>query len=253
MAERRALVLLDDRQVGEMPSGDTLVGAGGTPAYTSALTGTAYDLDDYASGVILRMENTSAATITVPADAAQYETYAEYGIHALGTQTVTIVEDTGVTVTPPAGGSLVMNPGDFALIKRRGTDLWALVAPTDAPSDGRTYGRRNGLWAPFERPSIITMTAALSAVNAHLMNTVVKTATGNLAYTIPPVSIGTFEPTPGDVIAMFNNNTGNMTITRGSGVTLYYLGTNQNVTLAARRGLAVVYMPGAANVWGVLA
>jgi hypothetical protein len=85
----------------------------GTPAGGSAVinvqTVTAYTLQPADLGAIVVMDNASASTLTVPADAAvDFPTGALIEICQAGAGAVTIAPASGVTINSP-GGNLVIN------------------------------------------------------------------------------------------------------------------------------------------------
>jgi hypothetical protein len=105
------------------------------PAGVVELTGNAYTLGDLvpgawhvftaASPVVLTVEDDSVTP--VPADA-------EYGLECRGAGGVTLVKDNVATIIPPKGGSLELESGDFAVLKRTDTDTYKLIGSTaEAP------------------------------------------------------------------------------------------------------------------------
>jgi hypothetical protein len=63
------------------------------------------------------------ATAAIPANAA-------YEIERRGAGDLTIVAGSGVTILPPKGGSLILEDGDFVVLKRTGVDTYKLVGST---------------------------------------------------------------------------------------------------------------------------
>src|SRR5690606_27741369 len=79
----------------------------------------------------IRLTNDTSCDVTVPDnDDVAFPVGTQVYLRSAGGGTYTIVEDTSVTVNPPAGGTLVLN-GDAALIKID-TDEWDLVGATVA-------------------------------------------------------------------------------------------------------------------------
>lgn len=63
------------------------------------------------------------ATAAIPDNAA-------YEIERRGAGDLTIVAGSGVTILPPKGGSLILEDGDFVVLKRTGVDTYKLVGST---------------------------------------------------------------------------------------------------------------------------
>jgi len=92
---------------------------------------TTYNLADLINGTYNYFSNASAVTLTVQPNAtAAIPANAEYQIEARGAGGLTIVADSGVTIIPPKGGSLVLAQGDFVKIKRTGVDEFKLIGTT---------------------------------------------------------------------------------------------------------------------------
>lgn len=126
MAERRPLVLVSGQMV-ELPAGDSLPGAGGaTPGWIVASAGTG------ASQNITLPEAISASSVLVFVNGLRQEPAVNY-----------TVSGTSLTITAPSAASILIEkpagnpgaPGENA------------IGIADAPSDGKTYGRKDGAWA----------------------------------------------------------------------------------------------------------
>jgi len=92
---------------------------------------TTYNLADLINGTYNYFPNASAVTLTVQPNAtAAIPANAEYEIEARGAGGLTIVADSGVTIIPPNGGSLILAQGDFVKIKRTNLDEFKLIGTT---------------------------------------------------------------------------------------------------------------------------
>lgn len=106
-------------------------GGGGGASTVVTLTGTEYGLHELtASGwhvftsddpVVITVEND--ADHTIPANA-------EYGLEARGGGGVAIVSADAAVIIPPKGGTLELEQGDFAVVKRTAADEYKLVGST---------------------------------------------------------------------------------------------------------------------------
>lgn len=104
-----------------------------TAAAVSTVSGTSRNLLAADGGNYLRFTNSSAKTLTVQdeADEAIPQGFEVHGRNA-NTGDLTIVEDTAVTINPPAGGTLVVPEGGTFTLKKVGTDEWDLFGVTVA-------------------------------------------------------------------------------------------------------------------------
>ena len=92
---------------------------------------TAYNLADLRNGAYNYFSSGSAVTLTVQPNAtAAIPDKAEYQIEARGAGGLTIVADSGVTIIPPKGGSLILAQGDFCTLKRTAEDEYKLIGTT---------------------------------------------------------------------------------------------------------------------------
>jgi len=81
----------------------------------------------------LRPTNSGAITLTVPTNAdVAFEASTEITIRAAGSGNVTLAGGPGVTINPPANGTLVLSPGMTVVLKRVGSSLWDLIGQTVA-------------------------------------------------------------------------------------------------------------------------
>lgn len=92
-------------------------------------------------------------------------------------------------------------------------------------------------------PTVVLVNTAGTLGATHLNSMCEKTSADNTSLTLPPTY-----GTPGDAILFVNNSTGNLTITRGSGVTLMSYGSNTNLTIPANRA-ALLVRTSTANKW----
>lgn len=108
-------------------------GSGASYAATETISGTAANLDADQAGKYLRFTNAAAKTLTVLPNATEaLPTDSEYHIRNVGAGDLTLVEDTGVTINPPNGGTLVIPQGGTATLKRVATDEFDLLGQTVA-------------------------------------------------------------------------------------------------------------------------
>ena len=92
---------------------------------------TTYNLADLINGTYNYFSNASAVTLTVqPHATAAIPENAEYQIEARGAGGLTIVAGSGVTIIPPKGGSLILEDGDFVVLKRTAENEYKLVGST---------------------------------------------------------------------------------------------------------------------------
>ena len=94
---------------------------------------TARNLDADDMGKYLRFTNAGTKNLTVQDNADEAITAgAEVHGRNVGAGDLTIVEDTAVTVNPPAGGTLVIPQGGTFTLKKVATDEWDLFGVTVA-------------------------------------------------------------------------------------------------------------------------
>lgn len=106
----------------------------GIPVTTFSNAAYTIALSYFASGApYIRMTNSSAATITVPANSAQaIPIGAEITLRRAANANLTVVAASGVTVNPPAGGTLVMTQNMTATLKKVAINEWDLIGQTVA-------------------------------------------------------------------------------------------------------------------------
>ena len=81
-----------------------------------------YNYFTHASAVTLNVQSESP-TVVIPDNA-------EYQIERRGAGNLTIVAGSGVTIFPPKGGSLILEDGDFVVLKRTAENEYKLVGST---------------------------------------------------------------------------------------------------------------------------
>lgn len=105
-------------------------GAGGAPPVVTE-SGTSLTADDTNAGNYTRFTSSSAKTYTFD-DAETYAVSAEYHGRNANTNDLTITEAGGMTINPPAGGTLVIPPhGTFTvkIIAADEADLFGVTVP----------------------------------------------------------------------------------------------------------------------------
>jgi hypothetical protein len=94
---------------------------------------TTYNLADLINGTYNYFTHASAVTLTVQPDAtAAIPANAEYQIERRGAGNLTIVAGSGVTILPPKGGSLILEDGDFVVLKRTAENEYKLHGTTQS-------------------------------------------------------------------------------------------------------------------------
>jgi hypothetical protein len=92
----------------------------------NAQTGTTYTLVLTDNGRLVTLSNASAITVTVPTDASvAYATGAIINLQAIGTGQVTVVGDTGVTLT--GTGTKLRTQYSAGSLVKLGTNSWTLI------------------------------------------------------------------------------------------------------------------------------
>lgn len=111
----------------------TVAELAGQPAEVAAVADINSDLAASQVGQYLRFTDNAGKTYTVLADATEpLPDNGEWHIRNVGTGDLTLVEDTGVTITPPNGGTLVVPSGGTVTLKRVATDVFDLMGQTVA-------------------------------------------------------------------------------------------------------------------------
>jgi len=94
---------------------------------------TTYNLADLTNGTYNYFSNAGSVTLTVQPNAtAAIPANAEYQIERRGTGDLTIVAGSGVTILPPKGGSLILEDGDFVVLKRTAENEYKLHGTTQS-------------------------------------------------------------------------------------------------------------------------
>src|SRR5690606_2361476 len=103
------------------------VGAGTAPVVY--LSGTTYALSDLTNGSWHVFTAAGLVTVNVPLAGAGAN--AEFGLDASGTAGLVVAPASGVTIHAPKGGTLTLEEGDFAVLKRRALNDYKLVGSTE--------------------------------------------------------------------------------------------------------------------------
>ena len=108
------------------------ISAGGDSP-TVTLSGDNYSLGELTPGAWHVFTAAAAVTITVEDDSVEpVSDNAEYGLECRGAGGITLVEDNDADIIPPKGGTLDLETGDFAVLKRTAADRYKLVGSTVA-------------------------------------------------------------------------------------------------------------------------
>lgn len=93
---------------------------------------TTYNLADLINGTYNYFTHASAVTLNVQPESPTVviPDNAEYQIERRGAGDLTITAGSGVTIYTPKGGSLILEDGDFVVLKRTGVDTYKLVGST---------------------------------------------------------------------------------------------------------------------------
>lgn len=138
---------------------------GSATAGVVVLAGTSYEVSDLTPGAWHVFTAASAVTLSVLASAD--DSFSEFGLNSMSAP-ITVVEGSGTAVDPSAGGSMVVAPGGFALLKRRATNDYALVGATEAggvdASDVPYDGTASGLAAETVQAAIDEVAASSSGL-----------------------------------------------------------------------------------------
>lgn len=126
----------------------------------------------------------------------------------------------------------------------------------DAPADGKTYGRKDEDWVEITGGGGASGNIPIDIQNGEYTFVAgdagrckAKNNTTACTYTL---NNGVFSAGDWLVVANFSN-TNNITIARGTGVTLYYAGSTNNANrIVAPRGIGTIYMESASvgYMWG---
>lgn len=99
------------------------------------MSGTSYNVNDLQAGVYYYFTNASAVNLTVQTNSTKaIRDNAEFYFKRRGAGYLTLVEGTDgvntVDIIPPKGGSLILEDGDFCMLKRTAVDVFDLVGST---------------------------------------------------------------------------------------------------------------------------
>lgn len=115
---------------------------------------------------------------------------------------------------------------------------------SDAPSDGKYYGRRNNAWEQVGQPGVIAITSSTTLTSTHLNKVLEANNTSNLTLTIP-AGLGA----QGDMITVVHSKFfGKVTVARGSGVQLWRIGSSGD-HIIDKYGMMTFYKTADANIW----
>ena len=153
--------------------------------------------------------------------------------------------------TAPTTGNLadrevaISIPGKTIYINDAGTVKAVANYFPDAASDGKQYARKDGAWAEVASSGaagnipIDVKSANYTFVAGDAGRNIVKTSTSAYTFTL---NNSVFSDGDWFMVSNFANSH-NITIARGSGVTLYYAGTSMDTNkVVVPRGMATVYM-----------
>lgn len=99
-----------------------------------SLTGLSRNITAADAGLYLRVTTTDAALYTVDNDASgSWTGNAEVIIRKQGPGILTLAPGAGVTLNPPADGSLQLGEGMVVALKRVATNTWDIAGYTVAP------------------------------------------------------------------------------------------------------------------------
>lgn len=103
-------------------------GGGGGPSTVTTISTADTDLLADHAGQYLRFTNVAAKTLTVQDNATEaLPADCEFHIRNVGTNDLTLIEDTAVTINPPHGGTLVIPTGATVTLKRVAEDEFDLM------------------------------------------------------------------------------------------------------------------------------
>lgn len=155
---------------------------------------------------------------------------------------------TAPTTENLADGEVAINAVTKTIYQRIGEAVVAVANYfTDAPSDGKSYVRKDGTWVEAaggggssDAPVVISTNTTLSS--SHIEKIIEWTgATGTLTL---PTGIGQH----GSMISFVNNSEYNLTVARDTDVSLYRYATNANIVIPARRVLSI-FLSSVSDVW----
>lgn len=181
------------------------------------------------------------------------------------TGTVTSVNATGSTGLAVSGGP-ISTSGSLALTLSANLQSWSAITPASKANSNAVVattgnqtgltGNKSGTWTltaatvadssgDVRRTKHVVVTGSGNFTAAQLNGIVEKTNTSALTWTIP-TGLGT----AGDMITVSNQgSSGNITISRASGVSLYRNGSNANITVAPGSSVTI-FRTSTSNRWG---
>lgn len=163
-------------------------------------------------------------------------------------------DGTAPTTTDLADGEVAINAVTKTIYQRIGAAVVAVANYfTDAPSDGTTYGRKDGAWVAAgggasDPPTFTAKDANYTFVAGDAGLGYATTTSTARTYTIPASVFSA-----GDKIWVAAQSTGQITLARGSGLTLRLGGSTNNTNrLVGAYGMACIYFlsPTVAVVYG---
>lgn len=151
------------------------------------------------------------------------------------------------TTTDLADGEMAINHVSKTIYQRIGAAVVAVANYfTDAPSDDKTYGRKNAGWAEIaagggggggNAPPTL-QNAAYTLAASDVGKTIYKNNTSAYTYTVPASVFAA-----GDMVTIVNDSSsGNISLAQGSGLTLRLGGSTATGTRTVQpRGVATIY------------
>lgn len=154
-------------------------------------------------------------------------------------------DGTAPTTTDLADGEVAINAVTKTIYQRIGAAVVAVANYfTDAPSDGTTYGRKDGAWVAAgggggggNAPPTL-QNAAYTLAASDVGKTIYKNNTSAYTYTVPASVFAA-----GDMVTIINDSSsGNISLAQGSGLTLRLGGSTATGTRTVQpRGVATIY------------
>lgn len=160
---------------------------------------------------------------------------------------------TAPTTANLADGEVAINAVTKTIYQRIGAAVVAVANYfTDAPSDGTTYGRKDGAWVAAGGAKVYgsTFTASFTLTSANLNKLIEFTGFGGGVYVSIPTGLGAHA----DIINIVNSTPYSypLTVAPLSGVTLYKGGTSTASVAISPKALITLVRLSAANTWMAL-
>lgn len=157
---------------------------------------------------------------------------------------------TAPTTANLADGEVAINHVSKTIYQRIGAAVVAVANYfTDAPSDGTTYGRKDGAWVAAGETKVYgsTFTASFTLTSANLNKLIEFTGSGSGVYVYIPTGLGAHA----DIINVVNSTpySYTLTVTPLSGVTLYKGGTSVASVAISPKALITLVRLNASNTW----